>query len=240
VRSEREANLRKPTVIAAGLFRTHVFAGEPRAAAARAYCAKRGFMAATIERFGLGYGPKFVERSRGRAQGTTAWIWGWQPRPAWSRAVNAAIDFYRDRLMSRLRDYRGSSGLRRPRDRRRRPKYLNTATTPVYTKGHHLFALISNAAPHQSDRTLIVVEGYLADTLCIKAGIENTVAALGTSFTADNGRTSKIARYIYFASTVMQPVAALTTKAIDIASNTLESTGSPVRIVTLPFRRRPR
>src|SRR5665213_671393 len=65
------------------------------------------------------------------------------------------------------------------------PKYLNTTTTPVYTKGRYLFALnVARRAAAKED-TAIVVEGYLDCIALHQAGFTNAVAALGTAFTPE-------------------------------------------------------
>jgi len=68
------------------------------------------------------------------------------------------------------------------------PKYLNTSTTPVYTKGRYLFALnVARRAAAKED-SVIVVEGYLDCIALHQAGFTNAVAALGTAFTPDQAK----------------------------------------------------
>jgi DNA primase len=68
------------------------------------------------------------------------------------------------------------------------PKYLNTSTTPVYTKGRYLFALnVARRAAARED-SAIVVEGYLDCIALHQAGFANAVAALGTAFTPEQAR----------------------------------------------------
>jgi DNA primase len=233
VRSEREA-IYEANRIAAAYF-ARMFAGE-RGAAARAYCAKRGFMAATIERFGLGYAPDSWSGLVGELERNGVDLGLAAKAGLVKSGQRGYYDFYRDRLMVPTYATTGevlAFGGRAIGDGE--PKYLNTATTPVYTKGHHLFALNLARRAAQSDRTLIVVEGYLDCIALHQAGIENAVAALGTSFTAEQAaELRKYADYIYLCFDGDAAGSGAATKAIDIASNTLESTGSPVRIVILP------
>jgi DNA primase len=98
-------------------------------------------------------------------------------------------DFYRGRLMIPTFAVTGETiafGGRALGDAE--PKYLNTATTPVYTKGRYLYAL--NAARRSAARedALIVVEGYLDCIALHQAGFTNAVAALGTAFTPEQAR----------------------------------------------------
>jgi DNA primase len=115
------------------------------------------------------------------------------------------------------------------------PKYLNTSTTPVYTKGRHLFALnvARRAAAH--DRALVVVEGYLDCIALHQAGFENSVASLGTSFTEDQAKElRKYAEGIFLCFDGDTAGNAAAGKAIEIAARVIEDAGSGVRIVSLP------
>ncbi len=145
-------------------------------------------------------------------------------------------DFYRDRLMVPTYATTGEviafggrtlgSG---------EPKYLNTSTTPVYTKGRHLFALNLARRAASQDRTLIVVEGYLDCIALHQAGFENAVASLGTAFTEDQAKElRKYADGIFLCFDGDTAGNAAAGKAVDIAVHVVEHAGSGVRIVTLP------
>jgi len=210
--------------------------GSDAGAGARRYCEKRGLSAATIERFALGYAPDSWD-------GLVAELRRHDVDPV--AAAKAGLlksgqrgyyDFYRDRLMVPTFATTGeviAFGGRALGDGE--PKYLNTATTPVYTKGRHLFALNVARRAAQRDRTLIVVEGYLDCIVLHQAGFENAVAALGTSFTAEQAaELRKYAEYVFLCFDGDSAGGAAATKAIDIASKSIEHTGSSVRIVLLP------
>ncbi|MCM8792055.1 MAG: DNA primase [Candidatus Omnitrophica bacterium] len=70
-------------------------------------------------------------------------------------------------------------------------KYLNSPTTPLYTKGEHLYGL--NLAKEHIIRndSVIVVEGYFDFIVPFQAGLKNIVASLGTAFTPEQARTIK-------------------------------------------------
>jgi DNA primase len=159
-------------------------------AAARAYCANRGITDATIETFSLGFAPDEWDGLVGELRRNDV-------DPA--LAVKAGLlkpsqrggfyDFYRGRLMIPTLATTGETiafGGRVLGDDE--PKYLNTTTTPVYTKGRYLFAL--NAARRAAARedVTIVVEGYLDCIALHQAGFANAVAALGTAFTPEQAR----------------------------------------------------
>ncbi|MBV8725954.1 MAG: DNA primase [Candidatus Eremiobacteraeota bacterium] len=231
-RSEREA-IYEANRLAAGFF-ARMLVGE-RGAAARDYCAKRGFSAATIERFGLGYAPNAWNALADELQ---------RDGVALETAARAGLvkagqrgfyDFYRDRLMVPTYATTGeviAFGGRILGDGE--PKYLNTTTTPVYTKGRHLYAL-NLARRAAGDRSLIVVEGYLDCIALHQAGFENTVASLGTSFTAEQAaELKKYADYIFLCFDGDAAGSAAATKAVDVASNVVENAGLSVKIVALP------
>jgi DNA primase len=232
-RTEREA-IYEANRIAAAYF-VRMLAGDA-GARARAYCAKRGFSEATIEKFALGYAPDawdgLVEALREArvdlAVGVKAGLL--------KNGQRGYYDFYRDRLMVPTYATTGEvvafggralgSG---------EPKYLNTTTTPVYTKGRHLFALNAARRAAQRDRTLIVVEGYLDCIALHQAGFENAVASLGTSFTAEQAaELRKYAEYVFLCFDGDPAGNAAATKAVEIASKSIEHTGSSVRVAMLP------
>ncbi len=232
-RTERETIFDANRIAAAYFAR--MLAGES-GARARAYCDERGFSAATIERFGLGYAPD---------------SWGGLTEELDRSGVDLAAaakaglvkmgqrgyyDFYRDRLMVPTHSTTGeviAFGGRAVGDGE--PKYLNTATTPAYTKGRHLFALQLARKAARDDRTLIVVEGYLDCIALHQAGFENAVASLGTSLTSEQAaELRKYADYVFLCFDGDAAGNAAATKALDVASRTIESSGLSVRVAELP------
>jgi DNA primase len=233
-RNEREA-IYEANAIASAYFE-RMLRGDA-GAAARAYCEKRGFGEAIVERFHLGYAPD-----------------GWNGLTAELTAHDVDLrlaekaglvkpsqrggyyDFYRNRLMVPTYATTGEVIAFGGRELGSgEPKYLNTTTTPVYTKGEHLFALNIARRAAQADRTLIVVEGYLDCIALHQAGFEGAVAALGTSFT--ERQASELRKYadnIYLCFDADAAGSSAATKAVDIASKVIEHTGSSVRVVALP------
>jgi DNA primase len=233
-RNEREAMYDANRIAAAYFVRMLGGAnGEP----ARAYCERRGLRAATIERFTLGYAPDswsglLTELERDGVDLTLASKAG-----LIKSGQRGYYDFYRDRLMIPTYSTTGeviAFGGRAIGEAE--PKYLNTSTTPVYTKGQYLYALNIARRSAQTDRTLIVVEGYLDCIALHQAGFANTVAALGTSFTPEQAaELHKYADYIFLCFDGDAAGSSAATKAIDVASKVIEYAGSSVRIVLLPL-----
>ena len=185
VRNEREAIYHANDVARAWFHRMLLDPSE--GAEAREYCAKRGISDATIAAFSLGLAPD-------RWDGLVTELHRNDVDPA--LAAKAGLlkpsqrggfyDFYRGRLMIPTLATTGETiafGGRALGDAE--PKYLNTSTTPVYTKGRYLYALnVARRAAAKED-TVIVVEGYLDCIALHQAGFANAVAVLGTAFTPE-------------------------------------------------------
>lgn len=188
VRSEKEAIYHANDVARAWFAR--MLLDEREGAAARAYCERRGIARETIESFALGYAPDSWDGLVGELRRNDVDL---------ALAVKAGLlkpsqrggfyDFYRGRLMIPTFATTGETiafGGRALGDAE--PKYLNTATTPVYTKGRYLYALNAARRAAAKEDTLIVVEGYLDCVALHQAGFPNAVAALGTAFTPEQAR----------------------------------------------------
>ncbi|MDQ6942100.1 MAG: DNA primase, partial [Candidatus Eremiobacteraeota bacterium] len=187
-RSEKEAIYHANDVARAFFHRMLL---DPREGAdARAYCANRGITDATIEAFALGYASSSWDALVGELRRNDV--------PA-EIAVKAGLiksnerggfrDFYRERLMIPTFATTGETiafGGRALTGQE--PKYMNTSTTPVYTKGRYLYALnVARRAAAKED-SAVVVEGYLDCIALHQAGFANAVAVLGTAFTPEQAR----------------------------------------------------
>ena len=233
-RSEREA-IYEANHIAAAYF-ARMLRGDA-GARARAYCERRGFGEAILEKFKIGYAGEgwnglADELRRNDVDLNVAAKAGLVKQGQ----SGGFYDFYRDRLMVPTYATTGeviAFGGRLLGDGE--PKYLNTSTTPAYTKGDHLFALNVARRATQNDRTLILVEGYLDCIALHQAGFENAVASLGTSFTPKQAEElRKYADAVFLCFDGDAAGASAATKAVDIASKVIEHAGSSVRIVALP------
>ena len=169
-------------------------------ARAQAYLRERGLAEETIERFALGWAPGAGEALARhlRAQGLplddalTAGLVLRRDRPDGRAGV---FDRFRERVMFPITDTSGkviAFGGRilpgRPAGGDPPPKYLNSAESPIFRKGHTLYGLaLARDAIRKADRA-IVVEGYLDVIALAQAGIGEVVAPLGTALTADQLR----------------------------------------------------
>ena len=156
-------------------------------AKARAYVESRGVDLEVARRFGLGYAPDGWNAllSHMAKEGVTD-----------DELVSAGLalprqnapgfyDRFRGRLLFPIRDLQGRVVAFGGRAMgAEEPKYLNSPETPLYVKGQMLYALdVAREGMRQKNRA-VVVEGYLDCLMAHQHGFTETVAALGTAFTA--------------------------------------------------------
>jgi DNA primase len=109
---------------------------------------------------------------------------------------SGSYDRFRDRLLFVLRDERGRpvgfGG--RTLSPEGEPKYLNSPESPVFQKKRLLYGLSdARDAMRKRDRA-VVVEGYFDHLALIAAGIEETVASMGTALTPEQaGKLRRLA-----------------------------------------------
>jgi DNA primase len=164
--------------------------GTAEGAAAREYLARRQVSAAMIERFALGVSPagwqglQGVLRSRGFSDdgGVLAGLL--------SLGKNGRVwDRFRDRLMFPIRDGGGrvvAFGGRTMGDGD--PKYLNSAETPIYTKGQHLYGLYEARQDIAKTRRAFLTEGYLDVVTLHQFGYGEACGVLGTAMTLEQAK----------------------------------------------------
>ena len=99
-------------------------------------------------------------------------------------------DRFRHRLMFPIRDGRGRvlgfGGRAVGADDK--PKYLNTAETPVFHKGRILYGVHELQQRPGKAEALVLTEGYMDVVGLAQAGVGNALATLGTAATADHLR----------------------------------------------------
>lgn len=157
---------------------------------ARQYLAKRGFGSEVAKRFKLGYAP-----GRGAlvSELTKAGFSADEMIDA-NLAMRGAENNLRDRFFERvifpIRDLQGRTiafGGRVLGDAE--PKYLNTASTPIFDKGRNLYAIDVAKGAMTAKGGAIVVEGYTDVIAMHEAGLTNAVATLGTALTREHVKT---------------------------------------------------
>ncbi len=200
--TEEKERLLQVMAAAADYFH-HLLRSAPQAEAARAYLAKRGFTAQTIEDFQLGYSLRSWDalRSHLLAQGFTV-----------EEMVKAGLlvekerggtyDRFRDRVMIPIRDRKGRviafGGRALSPDAQ--PKYMNSPQTPLFDKSRVLFGLDRAIRAIREAEEVVVVEGYMDVMIPHQAGYRNVVAPMGTALTEAHMRQlHRLARRIVLA-----------------------------------------
>src|SRR5881409_1136484 len=160
---------------------------KPEGEQARQYLAQRGIDPEVARRFGLGLAPEGWEglQSFMRSEKVTddALVAAGLAIPRKGRA--SVYDRFRGRLLFAIRDLQGrvvAFGGRAFGDEQ--PKYLNSPETPLYTKGNLLYAADLARPAIQAKNRALLVEGYVDCLMAHQHGFSETVAALGTAFTA--------------------------------------------------------
>src|SRR3954464_7521278 len=161
---------------------------------ARAYLAKRGVAAGTVEQFGIGYSDRsgrallrlFEQRNFPAAQVEQSGLVG-------RRDDGSMYDRFRNRLMFPIHDGSGKiiayGGRALAADDN--PKYLNSPETPIYRKSHVLYNLHRAKDPMRKDDRVILVEGYMDAIGVTAAGFGPVVASCGTALTDKQVRLLK-------------------------------------------------
>lgn len=109
----------------------------------------------------------------------------------YTKEGNKAYDKFRNRVMFPIFDYRGNVigfGGRVLDDSL--PKYLNSPDTLIFNKRQNLYGL-NFARKDITNRTIVLVEGYMDLISLYQYGIKNVVATLGTALTEQQGMLIK-------------------------------------------------
>jgi DNA primase len=163
------------------------------------YLKGRGLRGATAARFALGFSP---DEWTALAAAFTNYD---DPQLVEAGLVIAnegkRYDRFRGRVMFPIRNRRGwviGFGARSLDGSE--PKYLNSPETPLFHKGRELYGLFEAQESIRRRRRVIVCEGYLDVIQLAQAGLEETVAALGTAVTSHHvGELLRLAEHVVFA-----------------------------------------
>jgi DNA primase len=158
------------------------------------YLQERGFHAAIIEKFQLGYNPSGPDTFASAAIASQ-----YNPELLQKSGLvvmrdGKALDNYRGRIIFPIHSPLGKIagfGARVIRNNDRAPKYINTPENEIYVKSKLLYgSYFARQAIDKADECLLV-EGYTDVIALHQAGIENVVASGGTSLTPDQLRLIK-------------------------------------------------
>ena len=160
---------------------------------AREYLKNRGVLSQTNQLFQLGYA-----KSQRRDLVKAATHQGWTVQ----QMVDAGLikneeqgpqDRFWNRILFPIYDARGvpvGFGGRALSDEHQ-PKYLNSPTTVLYDKSRILFNLDKARQSISKKQAAILVEGYMDVLMLYQHGIENVIAASGTSLSEEHARLLK-------------------------------------------------
>ncbi len=160
------------------------------------FAQKRGFTAATIRKFGLGFCS-----ARGAAMSEAALKAGYKEE--YLTGVGLSIksdrdghlfDRFRDRVIFPVHNLSGrivAFGGRILGTNKNVGKYLNSPESIIYSKKNELYGLYFAKRAIQQQDVAIMVEGYTDVISMHQAGVENVVASSGTSLTTEQIRLLK-------------------------------------------------
>lgn len=160
------------------------------------YLRDRSITSTSIRRFGLGLSPDSWDaliRAAGRA-GIRSEVLEKAGLAIARSGKEGYYDRFRGRLMFPILSATGKVvgfGGRILVDDDKQPKYINTPETTVYHKSQVLYGLYPARRAIRAAREVYVVEGYTDVIAMHQQGIENVVAACGTSLTPDHVRVIK-------------------------------------------------
>ena len=182
---------------AADYFRQYLHESEEGRSVGLPYFAqKRGFTAATIRKFGLGFCS-----ARGAAMSEAALQAGYKEE--YLTGVGLSIrsdrdghlfDRFRDRVIFPVHNLSGrivAFGGRILGTNKNVGKYLNSPESIIYSKKNELYGLYFAKRAIQQQDVAIMVEGYTDVISMHQAGVENVVASSGTSLTTEQIRLLK-------------------------------------------------
>ena len=238
-RAQREPGEKDPreplweaTSAAAELFREALWES-PEAQAARAYLESRQLSREQADRFTLGYAARdggWVERLRALGHDDARLLEvgllvarddGTPPRAR-----------FRGRLMFPIHDPSGRViGFGGRVLGEGEPKYLNSPQGTLFDKGRSLYGLSWAKHPIRKQERALVVEGYFDAIRLALAGVEETVAPLGTALTESQaGLLGKLTRTVF----LLYDSDEAGLKATFRAGLELLRLGISARVVTLP------
>ena len=173
----------------------------PEGEECRSYIQKRGLSDEIVQRFGLGWARRdwqSLATALHRA-GFTARMAAEAGLLGISERSQRAYDRFRGRLMFPIKSLSNqiiAFGGRIIADEEE-AKYINSADTPLYKKGEHLYGLAQSRRGITTKGQALLTEGYMDVLTLHQYGYDNAVGVLGTALTPDqikrlSGFTSRV------------------------------------------------
>jgi len=174
-----------------------ILTDHPKAEKARKYLRGRGLSKETIKEFELGYAPdswelliKFLEKRDYKPEEAV------RAGLAVRSAKDSIYDRFRGRIVFPINNIMGSTIAFTSRlliENPKEAKYINSAESPIYTKGKTIYGLDKAKVAIRENNMAIFVEGNMDVIACHQAGFKNVVATSGTAITEDQLKT--LSRY---------------------------------------------
>ncbi|MCK1991539.1 DNA primase [Peribacillus muralis] len=167
-------------------FYHHLLVNTKEGQEALEYLIERGFTEETIEKFQIGYSldswdfvSKFLLK-----RGFPAEYMEQAGLIIYRDKDESYFDRFRNRVMFPIMDHQGNtiafSGRAMGTDE---PKYLNSPETPIFNKSKTLYNF-HQARPHiRKKEQVVIFEGFADCISAVRAGVENSVATMGTALT---------------------------------------------------------
>ncbi len=162
---------------------------EPAGAECRAYMERRGLSADIVQQFGLGWSRREWQDLAAALQRA-----GFDLRPAVEAGLlgksdrsGRGYDRFRGRLMFPIKSLSNqiiAFGGRIIGDEDE-AKYINSADTPIYKKGDHLYGLAQARRGITTKGRALLTEGYMDVLTLHQYGYDNAVGVLGTALTPE-------------------------------------------------------
>ncbi len=199
------------------------------------YLAERGISQATIEKFELGYALDSFSALKDFLTENGAKEELLAKSGLFKKSDTGRMyDQFRNRLIFPIHSETGrvvAFGGRILADEAKAAKYINSPTTPIYTKGNELYGLYLTKYDINKSGYVIIVEGYTDFLRLYSSGFTNVVASLGTSLTEDQVRLLKRFTQKFY---LLYDGDASGRKAMLSASQIAVAKGVKVNIVELP------
>lgn len=192
VESEAERGLVRANAAAAEFYHKTLMT-DPISEKARVYLDRRGIKKEALESFKIGYAPEAWEAFYRHAKAAGLGESILEKAGLVLKGKNGNYyDRFRSRVIFPILDGKGrvvALGGRVLDDTV--PKYLNSPETEIYQKSRQLYGLFQARPAIRTADAVVVVEGYLDLIACHDAGVQHSVATLGTALTPDQVRLLK-------------------------------------------------
>lgn len=227
---QRRANLRKLLEHTKAFYHKNLMSSS--GSIAREYAKNRNLTQATCDKFELGFAPNDATSLAKEAKTTGYSNQDLKDAGLCVLTAYGPRDYYRNRLMFPILNQRGDTvGFGGRILGEGEPKYLNSPETVLFVKSHILYGLNFAGPAIRKAGKAVLLEGYMDVIGCHQAGIEYTVAPLGTSLTEEHARLLK--RYTENVIVLFDPDAAGIKAALRGALILIEQ-GLFVKVASLP------